>query len=146
APFTWLFPSAIGLLVLQSVALALGAIPVHRMARRLLADEPLALACALLYLVYPAVGYANLFEFHPETLGTTTLLFAIAALLAGAAGRTLLFGALSLLGKEDMAVPVLGLALWALALRRPGGWRVAAGLAVLALVSFGVTFLWLKPA
>jgi uncharacterized membrane protein len=146
APLTWMAPRAASLLVLQSVVLALGAIPVWRMARRALADEPLALVCAALYLCHPAVGYANLFEFHPETLCTTTMMWALDALLAGALGRTLVFAALSLAGKEDVAVAVLGMAAFALTLRRPHARPAAVGLATLAAVSLAISFLWLKPA
>ena len=146
APLTWLFPPAPALLVLQSLVLALGAWPVYRLARRLVRNETIAVICAALYLCHPAIGYTNLFEFHPETLSTTTLLFALDGLYAGAIGRTLLFAGLSLLGKEDIAVAVLGLAALALTRPRPRAWWMAAGLASLAAISLAITFLWLKPS
>jgi len=146
APLTWLFPRAPALLVLQSVVLALGALPAYQLARRLVRDETIALVCAALYLCHPAVGYTNLFEFHPETLSTTTMLFALEGLYAGAPGRTLLFAGLSLLGKEDIAVAVLGMAALALTRPRPRAWWMAAGLASLSAISLAISFLWLKPS
>lgn len=146
APLTWAFPPAAALLVLQSLALGLGAVPVYRMARRAVNDEWTAMVCAALYLLYPAVGYTNLFEFHPEALCTPLLLAALDGLLAGRARQTLVFAALSLLGKEDMALAVLGVAACSLLLARPPRWRLAAALSGMAACSLAVTFLWLRPA
>ena len=146
APLAWVFPPAISLLVLQSIALALGAVPVYRMARRALKDEWLALVCAALYLIYPAVGYTNLFEFHPEVLCTPLLLASLDGLLAGSTKQTIGFAALALLGKEDMALAVLGVAACALLLCRPPRWKIAAALGAMAACSLAATFLWLRPA
>jgi uncharacterized membrane protein len=146
APLTWAFPPAPALLVLQSLALGLGALPVYRMARRAANDEWTAMVCAALYLLYPAVGYTNLFEFHPEALCVPLLLASLDGLLAGRPRPTLGFAALALLGKEDMALAVLGIAACALLVRRPPAWRLAGALATLAVCSLAVTFLWLRPA
>src|SRR5207253_281314 len=68
APLYALLRDARMLLILQSCALAAGAWPVYRLARRELAREWAAACCAALYLLFPALQYSNLFEFHPETL------------------------------------------------------------------------------
>src|SRR5437867_8641380 len=49
------------LLVVQSLALGLGAWPVFAIARRQLGRDAAALGFAALYLLHPAVGYTNLF-------------------------------------------------------------------------------------
>jgi uncharacterized membrane protein len=81
------------LLVLQAVALALGALPVYWIARAALSkvwgpqarapDNPrapaaewLALAFALVYLLFPAQQAANLADFHADPLIVAPLLFA----------------------------------------------------------------------
>ena len=43
-------------------------------ARREIAGGWIPIAFAGLYLLYPALGYCNLFEFHPEVLATSTLI------------------------------------------------------------------------
>jgi uncharacterized membrane protein len=146
APFYAVARTPLTLLVAQSVALALGAIPVYRLARRELGDERLGLVFAALYLLYPALGFLNLFEFHPESFSTPALLAALAALREGRVRSTALWAALALLGKEDVALVVAALGLYALARRRPesapqGLWLLGLAAASLAL-SFGV----LKPA
>ncbi len=131
--------------VVQSVALALGAIPVFALARRELGGGLLPLGFAALYLLYPAVGYTALYEFHPEVLCTGALLATFACYRAGRFGPTLAFAALALLGKEDIALPIAAFALYALLGRSPGRLRYAAGLGGLALLSLVVSFAVLKP-
>ena len=83
APVFALAPHAITLLGLQTLALAAGAVPVWLLARRELPAGPLPLACAALYLLQPALGYMNLFEFHPETLAVPFLLWGALEVRAG---------------------------------------------------------------
>src|SRR5579871_3496164 len=64
------------LLVMQTVAVASGAIPTRLLARRHL-QHPLAeLAFPLAYLLFPALEAANLYEFHPVTIAAPLLLWA----------------------------------------------------------------------
>jgi len=146
APLYAIFRHPFTLLVVQSAALGLGALPVFWLARRGLGDAAAALAFAALYLLYPAVGYANLYEFHPEALCVPLLLFAFHYLLAGRLAPMLLSAGLALLGREDAGLVVCAMGVYALLIPRPGRWALGAtllgaGLAALAL-SFGV----IKPA
>jgi len=130
------------LLILQTLAMAAGAFAVHRLAFVATGRRVDALVFAGLYLMYPALGYANLFEFHPETLATTPLLFAFAFAYEGRPRATLVAAGIALLAREDVALAVLALA-GHLALVRSPRWRSTApalvGAAVLSLiVSFGV--------
>jgi len=143
APVYALFRHPLTLPVLQCVALALGAIPVWSLARRELGGALVPLGFAALYLLYPAVGYTALYEFHPEVLCTASLLATIACYRAESFGLTLVFAGVSLLGKEDVALPVAALALLELFQRRS---RYAAGLGGLALASLVLSFVVLKPA
>ena len=145
-PLYAVFPSALTLLFVQTASLAVGALPLYRLGRLQLGSRSAALMLAAAYLLYPALGYTNLFEFHPEVLSTSALIATFVFLIEGRLAATLGFAFLALLGKEDVALVVLGLALYALLRRRPGDWRFAAGLAGLALGSLAMSFLWLKPA
>ncbi len=147
APLYALFRHPITLLTLQSVALAGGAFPVWRLARRELGPGAPAVMAAALYLLYPALGYVNLFEFHPEALATPLLLAALEGAWAGAPRRAWTFAALALLTREDVTLAVAGLALAVTLARRPRARAVALGLvglaAVVAVVDFGVLRPWL---
>jgi len=68
------FPKAETLLVLQSVVLALGALPIYWIARDELGAK-VGVAFAGLYLLYPALHGVNSFDFHPVALAIPILLF-----------------------------------------------------------------------
>jgi uncharacterized membrane protein len=144
APIYALFRHPITLLLLQTVTLALGALPVFGLARRELGHDGIALGCAALYLLHPALGYTNLFEFHPEVLATTTLLATFWAVRAGHMKWTVVFAALSLLCREDVALVILALGLWATLPGRPR--RLGVALIALAAVSLVVSFAIVRPA
>jgi uncharacterized membrane protein len=71
-----IYPHPESLLALQTVAIALGAIPVFLLARDGLRNTWLALLFALAYLLFPTLESMNLFEFHPVALATPLLLLA----------------------------------------------------------------------
>jgi uncharacterized membrane protein len=144
APIYALLRHPMTLLILQSLTLALGAMPVFALARRELHHDGVALAFAALYLLYPAVGYSNLFQFHPEVLATTTLLATFWAMAAGRHALALVFATLSQLCKEDVALLVLMLGLTSLLPGRPR--RLAGPLVALAVASLVVSFAVIRPA
>lgn len=146
APIAALFHHPLTLLVIQSAMLSLGAIPVYRLAQRELDDPRAPLAFAALYLLYPALGYANLYEFHPETLATPLLLFAFLYLREGRLGPLLVFATLALQCREDVALVVGAMGVYAALMRGPGRWTRAAALIGLAAASLALSFGILKPA
>ncbi len=146
APLYAVFRHPMTLLVVQSTALALGALPIHGLARRELRHDGLALVCAALYLLQPAIGYANLFEFHPEMLATPMLAAAFFCLRSGRKHATVIWAALALLCREDVALVVAMLGLYALLWNRPRRARLALGMFAAAAASLAVTFLVLRPA
>jgi uncharacterized membrane protein len=70
------YPHPESLLILQTVAIALGAIPTYLLARDVLRSTGMAAVFALAYLLNPTVEALNLYEFHPVSLATPLLLFA----------------------------------------------------------------------
>jgi hypothetical protein len=144
APLFALAPHPLTLLAFQSVALALGALPVWALARREFRAGPMPVMCAALYLLQPALGYLNLFEFHPETLAVPFLLWCAYEVRRGRTARAALAAGIALLAREDVPLPIFGLALVAL-LARPRQTRTAGVLAGLALASLVLSFGVLKP-
>jgi len=134
APLYWLWDSPKVLLLAQTAALALGALPVYGLARRKTGSAPAALMFALAYLLYPAMQWSNTYEFHPDTFATPLLLAVFYFLdIRRWDGY---FGALGLaaLTKETVGVSIVMVGLYALLLdRRVGGVTVALGAASLAM-------------
>jgi len=72
----WLvWPSPVMLLVLQAVIVATGAWPAYRLGTRITRDPRAGALLAGAYLLYPAVGFLVLNEFHPVALATPLLLW-----------------------------------------------------------------------
>ena len=65
-PFYALAPRPETLLTIQSVFLAIGALPIYGLALAKLGSRPKALALATVYLTNPAIQGVNWVEFHPE--------------------------------------------------------------------------------
>jgi len=118
SPLYLLYPRAEFLLVFQSIWLALGAIPLFWLARRFLGSPWLALAFACIYLLYPALHGANLYDFHSLTLAAPLLILAIATIEAERPKAYAVALALLLLTREDMALLACFVALYAIVSRQ----------------------------
>ncbi len=140
APLWFVWPSPSMLLVVQSVAVALGALPVYWLARKHLGSGRGGLGFALAYLLYPATQWTVLAEFHPVALACPLLLFAFWYLDEDRLVPFALFAALAATTKEEIPLAVAGLGAWyALARRRraAGAAIAVAGIAA-AAIAIGV--------
>jgi uncharacterized membrane protein len=118
APLYAVAPSVLVMLVFQSVALGLGAVAVYGFARSALGDGTHAAAFALLFLVNPSLHGINLRDFHPQALAIPLLLAVVYFFEARRSALFWVSAALALATREDAALPLLGLALWAALVRR----------------------------
>ena len=119
------------LLVLQSLLLGLGALPIFWLARDHLRSNLGGLALALAYLLLPAMGWANLTGFHSLSLTTTFLLFAFYFLQKRSYLGFLIFALLSLASREDASLFIALMGLYVLIVqkeRKVGIWTVVASL------------------
>jgi uncharacterized membrane protein len=112
APAWWIWPSPHMLLAVQALVIALGAVPVYRLARKHLASQRAALGFALAYLLYPATGWLALNEFHPVALATPLLLFAFWYLDEERLFSFALFALAAAACKEEIALVVAGFGIW----------------------------------
>lgn len=110
-PLYWIKGNVTALLLVQTAALALGALPLYLVARDRLQSRWVALAVAGAYLAYPALQHMNLFDFHPEVLALCFLLFAILALERRRFAWLYVLCLGAVICKEDMALAVLVLGL-----------------------------------
>ena len=146
APFVRLNPDPATLLVLQSIVLALGAVPAYCLGRRVWAEPSAGVVTAGVYLLYPPLQFANLFDFHADTFATPILLAAFASIFAGRTGWALVWACFLMLVKEDMVLVSLTFGLYVAAVhRRPGGLALAAAAAaVFALLLWVVMPNWIQ--
>lgn len=118
------------LIVVQNVALALGAIPLFMLGLRRLPTLPLvAVAFAASYLLAPEFFGSALWDFHSVALATPLLILSIWALDAGRYRTFIVAAVLAALTKEDVALSLALLGLLIIVWRR----RPYFGLAVIVL-------------
>lgn len=144
APLYLLHSGPETLIALQTLAFALGALPLFLLGLRRLPALPLvAAAFAVAYLISPAVLGAALWDFHAVALATPLLLAAIWALDARRFGWFVLAALLAMLTKEDVGLSLIPLGLYiALWLRRP---RLGGAVALGALAWVALCFAVILP-
>jgi uncharacterized membrane protein len=116
-PIYWLFPSAGALFFTQSLAIALGAVPVFLLGKRLLGNEWMSLLLAVCYLIHPAVAWTNRENFHPDAYIAPLIGMAIYAAIDRRWRMYAVFVFLSLMVKEDASLVLVPLGIW-VALKR----------------------------
>jgi uncharacterized membrane protein len=141
-PFYAIYPHAETLLVMQSVLLGLGAIPVYFFAVRRL---PPRYACvlAICYLLYPPMHGSNFYDFHLQPVAATFVLFTIWLVdIKRWFWATLTF-IVAIACREDISV---GLAFIGMYLVFTGyRWRAGAIMAVVAAAYFVVIRFYIMP-
>lgn len=113
APLYAVFPNPLMLLFLQSLALAIGGWAVYLIGKAL-ARPSAGLLLAVCYLVYPALNWVNLFEFHTVAFATPLVLWTFYFYAVRRWAPFCLFVFLSLLCREDVAIPVFAVGVFAI--------------------------------
>jgi uncharacterized membrane protein len=143
-PVYILAPSPTLLLWLQVIGVAAGAIPLFRLAERRLNSSGLALFVATVYLLYPAIGFIDRFDFHPEAFAIPAFIAAFDALDRGRLKVASLWLLVPLLAKENLGFSVAFFGLYSAIFQR----RVKFGLiwTGVGLAVSSATMFWLIPA
>ncbi|HJX39238.1 MAG TPA: DUF2079 domain-containing protein [Anaerolineae bacterium] len=131
------------LLILQTVVVALGAWPIYLLARERLGGSPAALVFPLVYLLFPALEAANMFDFHPTTLVAGFFPYAFYFLEKRRYALFFLFAVLIMGCKEEMPLLVVMLGIYALLRQR--NWRVGTAAIALGLAWFVVAVYVIIP-
>ena len=139
APLWWIWPSPEMLLVVQAIAVALGALPVFWLARKHLGSDRAGLGFALVYLLYPATEWLTLNEFHPVALACPLLLFAFWYLDEGRLLPFAVFAAVAMTTKEEVGLVVAGMGVWyAVKRNRRAGAAIAGAGLLVSIVAIAV--------
>lgn len=142
-PLYVLFPNAETLLVVQTVALALGVWPIYLLARRFLPAGGQRLVWIAAYLLSASLSFVALYDFHEITLAVAPLGFAMYFLATRQALPMIVSLLIALLAKEEVALIGLG---FGLALMFQGRWRPGAVVIAGSIVAFVVTLKVIIPA
>lgn len=122
------------LIVLQTLVVALGAFPAFWLARLRLRNEWAAVAIAALYLLYPALQEAVVFDFHAVTFTASLLLFVLYFMYTRRTVWLFVFAVLALACKEEIPLVIAFFGLWSILFQRR--WRSG-------LVLVGMALVWL---
>ncbi|MFA6908512.1 MAG: DUF2079 domain-containing protein [Patescibacteria group bacterium] len=139
-PVYGLFQHPLTLLILQTLALASGAWPLYRIARRSIGVRYAALI-AILYLANPFIQNANAFEFHMLPFAVPLILWMIDAYMQKRYRTFLLLMIISLLVREDVSLVVIGMGLLALVERRTKSWSLVPIIAGLVWLGGSLLFI-----
>jgi uncharacterized membrane protein len=131
-----LLPSAKTLQAVQILLIAAGAFPAYMLAARRLAGVSAGVAFALLYLLFPSLDSAATAEFHAVALAAPFLMFALYFLVSRNTWGLLAFCVLAITTKEEVALTIVMLGLYALLLQRR--WRMGVGLCLLGVGWIGM--------
>jgi len=124
SPLYLLYPRAEMLLVLQAVWLGAGVVPVYLIAENKLGRRAPAVVLAAMYALYPALHGANMYEFHSLSLLSSILLWLIYFLEKGNRRAYYLVLIPALLCREDVALILCFISVYAILSRRPGAARL----------------------
>jgi uncharacterized membrane protein len=138
SPLYLIHPGAELLLVLQSVWLGMGVVPLYLLAHHKLGRRLPALAIAASYALYPALHGANMYEFHSLTLLSPIVLALLYFLELGAFKRYFLVLAPALLCREDVALIMCFVGAYGIYTRVPERVRVGWLTILTSLVYFAV--------
>jgi uncharacterized membrane protein len=132
-PFYFIFPHPETLLVLQTLALAIGAWPIYLLAKlKLPAGYPVV--WVLIYLLFVPLAWINLYDFHDVALSVAPLGFAIYFLERGRRVWFVLSLLLTFLVKEEMGLIGAGFGVYALLSKRD--WKLGLGVLAGSLLVF----------
>ncbi len=132
------------LLVLQTLIVASGAFPAFWLARLRLRHELVAVGLAVLYLLYPALQQAEIFDFHAVTLTAALLLFTLYFLYTRRTLWLFVFAILSMACKEEIPLVILFFGLWSILFQQR--WRSGLALVGLSVAWLGLVLLMYRVA
>ncbi len=138
SPLYLLYPRAEGILVLQSVWLAIGVVPAYLIGKHHLGTRSAGVILAAVYALYPALHGANMYEFHSLTLLIMPFMWAVYFIEVGHLKRYYLLLPVLLLIREDVALLMCFVGGYAILTRRPGRARLGWITILVSLIYLGV--------
>lgn len=113
-PFYWIFPHPSTILALQAFVVALGVLPIYKLAKHFKLSDNKTLAVIIIYVLHPTVIANNFYYFHENCFLTVLLLGMFYFAEKGKSIPTYIFALLTMMVKEDAPVYVLFFGLYLL--------------------------------
>ncbi len=123
---------------------ASGAFPAFWLARLRLRNEFVAVGIAVLYLLYPALQQAEVFDFHAVTLTAALLMFTLYFMYTRRTLWLFVFAILSMACKEEIPLVIAFFGLWSILFQQR--WRSGLALVGLSVAWLGVVLLVFRLA
>src|SRR3989344_5550860 len=147
APGYLVFPSPYFLLILQTIALALGAWPLYLLAKKVLfvkssTSDKIPLAITTAYLLYPSLHCVNWFDFHPIAFLVPAFLAAFYFAEKRRWGLMSLFLILAASAQEDA---VLVVAFFGIYLIFKKEWKIGLTIFLLSILYFLLSIKFIMP-
>ena len=108
-----IIPHVYTILVLQTVVVALGALPLYWIGKLITHDKSAAVTFSFAYLMYPVIQNANLADVHGVTFAASLLIFTFYYLIKKNFKLFYLFAFLSLICREDSALLLIMMGIYA---------------------------------
>jgi len=124
-------PNPKTLQIIQTVVVASGAFPAFWLARLRFRNELASVAIAALYLLYPALQWAAIFDFHAVTLTASLLLFTLYFMYTRRTVPLFVFAVLAMSCKEEIPILIAVYGLWSIIFQR----RMRSGFALIILAA-----------
>jgi uncharacterized membrane protein len=121
APIYYIFSSSLTLLILQTLALGLSAWPLYLIARDIL-NAKWGMAISFIYLIYPGLGFTNLYEYHPTVFATLFLAWMLYYFHKERFFYFMVFIFLSMLCQENIPFVAISIGIYALFCKRHLKW------------------------
>ncbi len=145
-PFYWLLPSPHTLFFIETVILALGALPIYWLAGAKLDSRPAGLAFAAIYLLNPTLQYFNLLPFNLRAPALVALLYAFYFFEHRRWWPFALFALLAIATRTEVSLVVAMFGVYGLLNRRATPARFWLPPLVLAPLYFVIIFSLILPA
>lgn len=104
SPIYWFIDDVRALLVLQTIVLAAAAIPLFLIAKHYFKNKWIPLIFCFSYLLFPALHYVNLEDYHTESFAPLLILFAFYFIIKGKRWPYIIAFLLTLTIKEEIAL------------------------------------------
>ena len=140
-----LFSSPYYLLIIQTIALALGALPLYLLAKRRL-GPPFPLIIAIGYLLYPQLHWINTFDFHEIAFFVPLMIAALYFIDAKKWLWASIFLILAASVKEDAILITAFVGIYLLTLPSAKEKKIGAAIIILSLIYFLIAVKIIMPA
>lgn len=144
APFYLIWANPKMLLLLQTLAVGIGALPVYWLARDKIKSKLAGLVFLISYLFYPILHNALLYDFHEVVLAVPFITFALYFWQKKRYGLMSLFLILICLSQEHLPLIVFMFGLYLMFIQKK--WKMGGVIAFLSLAYFLLVFLVLMPS